>query len=399
MDLVLQLLFWISVWGLTHTYVVYPLMLRWRGRHLPLKITVSEPPEWPMVSILMAAYNEERVLKEKLDNLHQLDYPPDKLHIYVGSDGSSDRTNAILEAYPSNFIGFHPLVFDQRRGKPSVLNDLAETALDRQAAGADHLFLITDANVLLATETLQRLARHFQDPEIVLVDSHMVNVGQEERGISKSESLYISGEVRTKYYEGALWGTMIGPFGGCYLLRSDRFSPIPPKSLVDDFFLAMHALSQGGKAINDLEAICQEAVSHEMDIEFKRKARISAGNFQNLRRFWRLWFPPFGKKLRYAFFSHKVLRWFGPFFLLAILASSLILALRGSDFFAYLCILQLAGYLIVPLLDRILQWAGIHIFWLRNVRYFIRMNMALFMGFFKYLGGIQGGAWEPTKRV
>jgi len=399
MDTTLQLLFGISVWGLAHTYVIYPMMLRWRGRKLSMRYSTPEPAEWPRISILMAAYNEESVLAEKLHNLHHLDYPPEKLHIYVGSDGSSDQTNSILETFPKGFVGFYPQIYTQRRGKPSVLNDLAKAATEQHAAGQDHLFLITDANVLLEQDTLSKLARHFQDPEMVLVDTHMVNTGQREQGISKSETLYISGEVRTKYYEGALWGSMIGPFGGCYLLRSDRFQPIPPNSLVDDFYLAMHALQKGGKAINDLEAVCQEAVSHEMQVEFKRKARISAGNFQNLVRFRSLWFPPFGKKLRYAFFSHKVLRWFGPFFLLAIFVCSLILAISGNDWFAYLVILQLAGYLVVPLMDRILQWAGVHVFWMRNIRYFIRMNWALFMGFFKYLGGIQGGAWEPTKRV
>ena len=226
----------------------------------------------------------------------------------------------------------------------------------------------------------------------------MLSTGQAKEGISRSETKYIQSESLLKFREGALWGTMIGPFGGCYLLRSDLFEPIPANFLVDDFYIAMRAFEKGALAINDLDASCYEAVSHEMKEEYKRKARIAAGNFQNMVTFRRLWLPPFSK-LAFSFFSHKILRWLGPFFLLFMLLSSFILALGGNNLFAWMFIFQLILWLLVPFTDYLLVKLGMHGLWFRSIRYFLAMNLALLAGFFRFLKGVKSGTWEPPKRV
>jgi cellulose synthase/poly-beta-1,6-N-acetylglucosamine synthase-like glycosyltransferase len=396
--LLLQILFWLALFALLHTYLFYPIWLQLKGERLEPYLPPDVPEEdLPLVSILMSVYNEETVLEEKLESLLGLNYPSDKLRIWIGSDASSDQTNDLLKKWQPRLPGLTIQLFSERRGKPSVINDLALAAAQYWPIHSDHLFLLTDANVMLEPSTLYRLARHFQDPKIGLVDAHMVNTGVQSAGISRSEQTYISREVQVKHWEGRLWGTMIGPFGGCFLLRSSLFSAVPANYLVDDFYMAMRVFEQGGKAINDLEAYCYEQVPQEIQIEFRRKARISAGNFQNLATFRSLWWPPTGN-LGFAFFSHKVLRWLGPFFLLVCLLASGLLASMGNLFFQGMFLLQAVLILGIPILDRLFQLLGVHALLLRGIRYFVMMNLALLVGFFRFLRGIRKGTWEPTKR-
>ncbi|HHB52579.1 MAG TPA: glycosyltransferase, partial [Saprospiraceae bacterium] len=216
----------------------------------------------------MAVYNEEKVIQEKLQCLQDLNYPKDKLAVFVGSDCSSDQTNPIIQYIQTSFpqLFFYP--FQERQGKPGVVNQLAQKAIANYPQTDNHIFLMTDANVILEKDCLKNLARHFVDDDIVIVDANMVNIGMQEAGISQSENQYISSEVRLKNNESIAWKIMAGPFGGCYTLRASHFHPVPKNYLVDDFYITMKVLEQKGGVINDLEAICYEAVSHEIQEEF-----------------------------------------------------------------------------------------------------------------------------------
>ncbi|PHN06597.1 glycosyltransferase [Flavilitoribacter nigricans] len=392
----LSLLFFSGI-CLVHTYWFYPKLLRWLADRQPS--TPPGPPEtMPFVSVLMAVYNEEKVIARKIDTLLRLNYPADQIRIFIGSDHSSDGTNDILETYQQRDprIRFH--AFSERNGKPGIINRLYEEAIRFEPASKDHLLLITDANVMLEPDCLYSLARHFQDPEIAIVDAHMQHVGLQAEGISRSEDQYLSGEVQLKHHEGKLWGTMIGPFGGCYTLRSDYFSPVPSNFLVDDFYIAMRVFERGGRAINDLEAVCVEAVSHEWREEYRRKARISTGNYQNLVTFRHLWWPPF-RPLSFAFLSHKVLRWLGPFFLILFFAASLALWLLFDNYYySWLFLCVIVFYFALPILDILLRRGGIQWRFIRNIRYFFLMNLALLTGFFRFIKGVNNNVWEPPKR-
>ncbi|MCB0703720.1 MAG: glycosyltransferase [Saprospiraceae bacterium] len=350
------------------------------------------------VSILMAVYNEEMVLAEKLENLCQLDFPATQLRIFVGSDASSDSTGAILKSYTEKLAGLRILEFAERRGKPSVLNDLVAAASAERPIAANHIFLITDANVFLAKDLLTKILRSFSDPEIALVDTRMVNTGADKEDISTSEAAYISLEGQLKLWEGNAWKMMLGPFGGCYSLRSTHYVQVPGHFLVDDFYIAMRVFENGGRSISDPDALCYEAVSHDIDEEFRRKARISAGNFQNLALFGHFLQKPFSR-IGFVFFSHKVLRWITPFLFLGIWVSSGILALKGNFWYSLLFLFESGMFILFPLLDRLLAAFRIHLLPLRHIRYFIRMNVALLRGFGRYMKGINKGAWEPTKRT
>lgn len=394
----LQFIFWGSLFFILHTYLFYPLLLKWLGRTKePHAVFYQPEDDWPQVSVLMALYNEEKVVAQKLESLLAQDYPADKLRIFLGSDCSTDDTDRIIEGYCKSFDHLHFFPFTDRQGKPGVINFLAREANILEPESFEHIYLITDANVILTPSTISHLVRHFKDPQLAIVDAHMVHTGMQEDGISQSENQYISSEVGLKDLEGKVWGYMMGPFGGCYTIRSNYFTQVPPNFLVDDFFITMQAFEKGGKAINDLEAVCHEAVSHDWREEYRRKSRISTGNFQNLFLFPHLWWPPF-RPLSFAFFSHKVLRWMVPFFLMLMGISIALLSWFGPAVYLYLLLAALVGVLLLPLLDIALSSFGANFLPLRHIRYFLLMNLALFVGFLRYVKGVKSSIWEPPKR-
>ena len=396
--LLLKIIFFLSLFCIFHSYVLYPFIIRSLSLNKkPNQILYPHDSSLPLVSIMVAIYNEEKVIEEKLMTLLKSNYPKGKIQIYVGSDCSSDRSNEIVGNLAKAYDNLHFFAFEDRSGKPGVLNKLSRIIFEKQAKASDHLLLMTDANVMLEKDTIFHLAKHFKNTEIAIVDANMTNVGEQKEGISRSEKTYISSEVLLKNREGIAKGKMIGPFGGCYILRSDYFEEIPSNYLVDDFFIAMKTLEKGGKAINELEAICYEALSHDPKEEYKRKSRISAGNFQNLNHFKHLLWPPIDT-LAFRFLSHKVLRWLGPFFIIFALLTSGILALLGNFNFLILFVILLGILLLPPLLDSILKSLGINVLLLRNISYFLFMNLALLEGFFKYTNGIKNNVWQPSER-
>ena len=225
--------------------------------------------------------------------------------------------------------------------------------------------------------------------------ANILNTGLKKDGISHQEKSYIQGENYTKYLEGKIWGTMMGAFGACYAVRKGLFAVIPPNFMMEDFYITMHVLSNNKKAINELEAICEEDVSNKMEEEFKRKVRISTGNFQNLGVFWKLMWPPFSG-LAFSFFSHKLLRWIGPWLLLSALICAGILG-EESQFYRTLFGVQVL-LAVSPLIDHLLKKQQVHLALLRYISYFYAMNLALLIGFFKYMKGVKTSAWRPTER-
>lgn len=388
-----------SVLLLLHSYLFYPAHLYF------LTILKKKKPEkvWiqtsvlPIVSVIISVYNESNIIVQKIKSVLDSDYPDHLIQVFVGSDASTDESNELIKqlfAADSRINFYH---YSQRRGKALVINDLVEEAFKKRMQSENHILLFTDANVILARKTLIHLCRHFVDSKLALVDSKIIPTNLKSIGISYSENQYMSLEIRIKHMEGEVWGSMMGAFGGCFALRSTFFEKVPSRFLVDDFYISMSALNKGGLCKSDLDAICYEGTTDHLREEFKRKARISAGNFQNLNVFYKLLFRK-PAVVAYAFFSHKVLRWFGPLFILLICAGLSVLTYYKPEH--YSIYLFLAGFVILmlPLMDYILSTLGIHIKVLRGIRYFMAMNIALLIGFIKYVKGIQKSSWEPPKR-
>jgi len=383
----LQMLFVLGLIFLLYSYLIYPFLLKYllQKKQAPSAYATSET--LPPLSIVIAAHNEEKVLREKLDSILQSAYPQELIEILIGIDASSDLSALIAEEYQPKFAACQVFVFKERQGKIKIVNALVPKA---QHA----LIVLTDANVLFTEQTLLQLQAPFIDPQIGLVDTTMKHYGLKSTGISVPESAYIAGEVLIKEAEGKLWGAMMGPFGGCFAFRKRCFEKIPEHFLVDDFYINMICIEKGLRCVTQTEAIVLEDVSNDLRIEFKRKIRISSGNFQNLRRFWPLLFK--FNWVSFTFFSHKVLRWILPIFLVAM-TLQIIQKHEQSMFYALLYF----GLLLIPIafvVDYLSRQRGVHLVWLRFVIHFVSMNIALLIGLFRFFGGIRSSVWQPTKR-
>ena len=382
-------LFWICFFLIMYSYFIFPMTVILFGKNKELNSnTYNKITEMPSVSILIAAYNEQSTIKEKVMSIINSNFPTDKIEIIIGSDCSTDNTNEIIKKLEEEYPFIIAINFEKRTGKSGVVNRLVKRA-------KNDILIITDANIIFSKKTIDFLVQHFKNPDIGLVDTNMVNIGIKKSGISFQEKTYISWEIKFKHGESKLWGMLMGPFGGCFAIRKTLFSPIPENFLVDDFYVCMNILQNGYKTINDLEAIVYEDVSNQLSEEFRRKRRISMGNFINLFHFKKLLLKPFSK-LGFVFISHKVFRWFGPVLLLLIFVANYFLILDSifykTTFFAQIILF------IFPFIDLLLRKIGIHIIILRFITHFYSMNLALLIGMIDYLTANKKGVWEPTKR-
>ncbi len=386
--MMLELLFWLIVGAVLHSYLVFPLVLQlFAATKKQNELTYSSTDELPHIAIILAVYNEELVIEQKLQSTFTTNYPLDKLTFLIGSDASTDTTNAIITDWQQRYPQIKFSQFSARTGKAGIVTQLINEAEAK-------IFILTDANVFFTTTTLFELVKHFKNPAIAQVGANILNPQHKKEGISFQEKSYLSRENLMKYQEGIIWGSMIGAFGGCYAIRKSYCTTVPATYLMEDFFISMYALSKGGKAINELQAVCYEDVSNKISEEFRRKVRISSGNFQNLHHYrsllWRF------NGLSFCFWSHKVLRWYGPFFILSALFLSGILALV-SNFYAALLLVQIL-LLAIPLLDVVLRSMGVHNKLFRFITHFYLMNLALLIGWVKYARGIKASIWVPTQR-
>lgn len=394
MTIFLVILFFLSAGLIFHSYVLYPLLLQWLNGSKHPNNNVFARNELPELLICMSVFNEEKVMQQKLESIINTSYPLDKLKVWIGSDNSTDQTNEIIQDYAFKYPFIQLFAYPDRNGKSGVLNKL-HRHLEAVYSSSDLqqlVLVLTDANVFFEKETLFELAKHFKNPLVAQVGANILNSGLKVDGISIQEQSYIQRENYIKHLEG-LSGTMQGAFGACYALRASYFPEIPSNFLMEDFYISMYVLKAKQQAIFELKAIGKEDVSNEVSEEFKRKTRISAGNFQNLRVYWPL-------LLRFdfnafCFLSHKVLRWITPLLMLFCLLSSLLL-LRFTLFKIFV-LLQLLLFS-TPFIDLLMKRLDVHSKSIRLMSYFVMMNVALVNGLKMYLSGVKTNAWTPTKR-
>ena len=386
--MIFKVIFWLSAILLVYSYALYPALLAILSRFTSKRMDAIDPGEWPSVAVLLSAYNEESVIEAKIDSVFQMDYPRGKIKMIIGSDGSTDRTDQLIRQKIQEGL---PILFNRyegRNGKASVLNKLAIQAADVE------IMLLTDANILFDSNLLKHLVRGFNQPKTGLVGAFVLHQDTPQNGIAKQESQYINRENRVKYLEGLLWGSMMGAFGACYAIRTKLFPKLPENFLMEDFYVSMHVLNAGYRVVAEPKATCFEDLPEEVTQEFRRKVRISTGNFQNLNAWKNLLWPP--NPIAFTFWSHKILRWIGPIFLMLCWASSLYLAIH-SPIYKYLFAIQ-TFLMFLPLMDKALGNIGIHIGPLRLIGYFYSMNLALLAGFIQYVKGVKTSAWQPTAR-
>jgi len=384
--------FWIAGFLLVHTYALYPLSLPLLRRLFPMRKPVAASPapgapRNPKVSLIIAAYNEEKTLDEKIRNSFELEYPRDDLEVLIGSDGSTDRTEAIAAQYAPDVKLF---AFPQRSGKAAVLNRLVPAA-------CGDILVFCDANTMLLKNVLQKMLPHFDNPEVGCVCGRLILHDAGEAALSIGESIYWNLESEIKKHEGQL-GTVIGANGGLYAIRKELYHEIPVDcKVMDDFFVTTHVLRAGKAVVYEPQAIGHEETSLDAYGEFHRKVRISQANFNLLPRYLPL-LNPLRPMVAYGFLSHKLLRWLAPLLLIALLLANIALA-PFSPFFAGVLAAQAVFYA-VAVLGYYGNGRTRRYKFLLIPYYFVSMNGALLLGLVKALTARHdGGTWSRVERA
>lgn len=364
-------------------YALYPLVLILLDRPREREKKTFTPP----VTILLAAHNEAGIIAKKIQTTFRSQYPGAQISFIIGTDACTDATDRIIEEWAAADARIVHIPFKERQGKVAILNQIS--ALVRT-----EFIVATDANVIFEPDTLSHLMQHFHAPEVGMVAGN-IQYKTENKGIANQERTYLHLENRLKLAESNRWNLMMGAEGGCFAIRTALMPQVPKNALVDDFFITMKVITKKYQVIFEPQAVCLEDVSISRTVEWQRKKRISAGNWQNIKAFSNLfWEQPY--PAGFAFFCHKILRWLTPFFLLFGLMAWIVAAFYWQVIMSAMVLLALLVG--VMILDHLLYKRGRSLIAARFIAHFFWMNYALFMGFIDYIKGIESNIWQRTQR-
>jgi cellulose synthase/poly-beta-1,6-N-acetylglucosamine synthase-like glycosyltransferase len=377
-------LFWFSICAVSYVYLGYPVVLYFWSKVKP-KLHDADDAYLPTVTVLVCAYNEEKVIKEKIENSLDLDYPVGKLKIVIASDGSTDKTPEIISKYLDDRLVFYN--YDTRFGKIGViLNTIPKIASE--------IIVFSDANTMYLRSAIRMLIRNFADPVVGAVSGD-VTLQNEETSFGESESAYYVYERWIQQAESKI-GSMVGADGAMYAIRRDLFIEPSKKTILDDFVISMNVALQGYRVVYDSEAKAYEGNTISHKSEFLRKSRIIAGAVQTLLLCEGG--PSFRQpQLLFCYLSHKLLRWIVPCLLVVCLTANIILYYSSANIiFSVFLIFQGAFYILAVL--------G---YWNRRNTlgrlfsipfYFCLVNGAALYGLYKGVFNKQKVTWEVFSR-
>ena len=373
------LLLVVSLGVLVYVYVGYPLLLR-------LVVAMRGPREvrrsnlTPTVSFVISAYNEDAIIRKKIENTLALDYPADRLQIVVISDASSDRTDSIVSEYTTR--GVKLVRQAERRGKTAGLNHTVPLL-------NGEVVIFSDANAMYEPGALRALVRNFADPQVGCVTGEARYTTGRRAAADIGERVYWGYEIQVKRLETAL-GSMVGGDGAIYAIRRSLWQTLPADA-INDFLNPLQIVAAGYRNVYEPAAICYEDTAGAFRSEYRRRVRI-------VSRSWRAVFQarevlnPFRCGLfSWSVLSHKVLRWFSGVFAAMTIGSAVVLTADAvGDRLTWWTVLTLAAgtsLALVPAGRRFIAMIG----------YFVVINLASTVGIIKGSAGRVSGVWTTPR--
>lgn len=376
----MAILFWVSVGLLVFHYLGYPMLMGILARILkPKPLPVLQ--EFPSVTLVISAYNEEDVIAERMENCLSIDYPRDKLDILVVSDHSLDNTNTIVKQYAINGIYLHEV--KGRVGKTAALNEVI-TELDTD------IVVFTDANSMLQPDALQKLVRHFADPNVGAVCGKLKLAG----GID-AENTYWRYENLIKQWESRV-STLTVFNGALYGLRRQLHRPLNPQAS-NDFQHPGQVALQGFRCAYEPAAIAEESTGRDEGVEFRRRVRIICRGWRGMFSNIQVLNPLKSRAYAFQLIARKLLRWLGPVFMILILISNWALY-YWSNLYKFSLVLQGIFYG-AAILGFVFNRLGIKFCLTNQPYYFCLINFAALIGLIRFIGGYDSAVWTPTSKL
>lgn len=383
-------IFWAGLFVIFYTYIGYGLVICALSKIRKHNDRVFPVPDkdLPGVTLVVAAYNEEQCIEEKIVNTLNLDYPREKLSIFFVTDGSTDNTPELVKKFHAVRL-FHD---SPRNGKIHAVNRVMRFV-------DTPVVVFSDANTLLNRSALRNIVRHYQDDRVGgVAGEKRICANTEDNASASGEGFYWKYESFLKRKDAEVY-SIVGAAGELFSIRTALFEDPPENTIIEDFWLSMTICSRGYRFAYEPDAYAVETASVSVAEEWKRKVRISAGGFQAIARLKDLLNPFRYGMLSFQYISHRVLRWtLAPTILPLVLISNLWLALTGPAFYAWALLAQITFYLMAlcgyQYRDKKISIKGFFVPY-----YFVVMNLSVYAGFLRYLTGSQSVLWEKARRA
>ncbi|HKQ77330.1 MAG TPA: glycosyltransferase family 2 protein [Blastocatellia bacterium] len=381
-DLIAQAVFIAAVAVMAFIYAGYPALML--ALSFVLRRPVRRADITPRVSVIIAAYNEERDIAAKLKNTLALDYPRDRMEIIVASDCSTDRTDRIVRRF-------------RRRGVilSRQPNRFGKTVAQNRAVkvSSGEILVFSDATTMYEPDAIRKIVRSFADPEVGCVAGQLIYVDAAASAVGKGCRSYWGYEKFLKRCESRV-GSLVGVSGCLYAVRRICHARLA-NDMIDDFVIATEIHLQGLRTVYDPEAIATEDTNHRAKDEFRMRVRVIKQTMSALGRYRKALNPFEHKMFAFQMIAHKMLRYTAPFLLITALVASG--SASGSVEWLRLAFFgQLALYVAA-----IIGWIGerlkIKLGPLAIPYYFALVNAAVFVAFLKAMSGMTYVVWEPNR--
>jgi cellulose synthase/poly-beta-1,6-N-acetylglucosamine synthase-like glycosyltransferase len=381
---IIESIFILSLIALFYTYIGYPLLVYLVSLLRPKEVKRAEIE--PTVTILITAYNEEKDIRNKLENTLKIEYPKKKLEVLVASDGSTDQTDEIVKGFSQ--AGIKLFRQEGRVGKTATQNNAVE-----QAQG--EIILFSDATTMYQPDVLRAILPSFADEKVGCVAGKLVYIDKKDTTIGQGAKSYWNYETFLKKAESRAC-SLIGASGCLYAVRSEAYRPMYPEAC-SDFLIATVMYEQGLRTIYEPNAVCTEETNNKSDKEMRMRVRVISQTFTDLWRNRKMMNPLQSGFYAVELISHKLLRYAVPFFLILLFLTNAYLAVYSLAF--QISFLLQIGFYALALLAWFVERNGFRLGLLAIPLYFSLANLASLVGFYKFLRGEKYVSWEPIRET
>ena len=382
LDMIYQVVFIASIGVMAFIYVGYPALMF--ALSLVFRRPVRRDDITPRVSVIIAAYNEERDIEAKLNNTLALDYPSDRMEIIVASDCSTDRTDEIVRSFRAQGVIL-------RRQPGRFGKTIAQNRAAKAASG--EILVFSDATTMYEPDAIRKIVRSFADHEVGCVAGQLIYADASSSAVGRGCRSYWGYEKFLRRCESDV-GSLVGVSGCLYAVRRICHAQLP-SDMIDDFAIAAEIHLRGLRVVYEPEAIAVEDTNRRAKDEFRMRVRVVKQTMSALNRYRHTLNPFRHKTFAFQIIAHKAMRYAIPFLLIAALASS---GLAGDSVdwlrFAFLGQLALYGAAVVGFIGERLK---VKLGPLAIPYYFVLVNVASLVAFLKVLRGEAYVTWEPVR--
>lgn len=387
----MKVLFWLSLFIVFYTFLGYGILLYFLVKIRRIlkgkRILPGLDQDFPSLTLVVAAYNEEDLIVEKIHNTLALNYPADKLSLLFITDGSNDKTPDLITLYPQIKL----MHSSARNGKIHAIHRAMHEV-------NSEVVVFTDANTFLNKDALLLIARHYADPKVGAVSGEKRVMQDAVSDATAGEGFYWKYESTLKKWDSELY-SVVGAAGELFSVRRSLYQQVESDTILDDFMISMLIAQQGYRIIYEPDAYASELSSDNIKEELKRKIRIAAGGIQSVLRLEKLFFPFSFPLLWFQYISHRVLRWtVTPFLMILVFILNVLICFQSGNVIYWLI---MAGQLLfygAAFAGWMLEKKKIKVKALFVPYYFCVMNYAVIAGIQRYYKGSQSAAWEKARR-